>query len=138
VADFILTVLAALIVGGIGFGLFSFVAGRDPGLAEPVPDGVGDDPPDDLLADGPFTAGAPLTAEGLEASRFDVAIRGYRMSQVDALMERAAHTIRDLEDRVGELEGVRPVADRAPADGGPAEVAPAEAAPAEAAVDPAR
>jgi DivIVA domain-containing protein len=125
VADFILTVIAALVVGGIGFGLFSFVAGRDPGLAEPVPDGVGDDPLSEVPAE---LAGGPLTAGGLEASRFDVVIRGYRMNQVDALMARAARTIRDLEDRVAELEDPR----------ASAEPASAERASAETAADPAR
>ncbi|MDQ1646721.1 MAG: hypothetical protein QOJ50_2905 [Cryptosporangiaceae bacterium] len=124
-ADFILTVIAALVVGGIGFGLFSFVAGRDPGLAEPVPDGVGDDPLSEVPAE---LAGGPLTAGGLEASRFDVVIRGYRMNQVDALMARAARTIRDLEDRVAELEDPR----------ASAEPASAERASAETAADPAR
>lgn len=129
-ADFILTVIAALVVGGIGFGLFSFVAGRDPGLAEPVPDGVGDDPLLDVPAE---LAGRPLTAGGLEASRFDVVIRGYRMNQVDALMARAARTIRDLEDRLAELEDPRPAAD--PDSAGPAS---ADRASAEPAADPAR
>jgi DivIVA domain-containing protein len=134
VADFILTVLAALVVGGIGFGLFSFVAGRDPGLAEPVPDGAGDDPLSEVpaeLADGPLTAG------GLEASRFDVVIRGYRMDQVDALMARAARTIRELEGQLAGVADPRPAADeRAGAD--PVdELADARTA-AETAADPAR
>ena len=125
-ADFILTVLAAVIVAGIGFGLFSFVAGRDPGLAEPVPDGVGDDPLSEVPAE---LAGGPLTADGLEASRFDVAVRGYRMNQVDALMARAARAIRELEGRVADLEDPRPAADERAAE---------DRADAETAVDPAR
>ncbi|MCW2505291.1 MAG: DivIVA protein [Actinomycetia bacterium] len=148
-ADFILTVIAALVVGGIGFGLFSFVAGRDPGLAEPVPDGVGDDPLSAELIDGPSTTAGHLaadgtlagegllSAEGLEASRFDVAIRGYRMNQVDALMARAARTIRDLEDRVADLEDPR-APEPASAERASAEPASAERASAETAADPAR
>jgi DivIVA domain-containing protein len=105
VADFILTVIAALIVGGLGFGLFTFVAGRDGGLAEPAPDGVAQIPDD-----------RPLTAADLDAARFDVAIRGYRMDQVDRLVASSRRTISELEDRVRELEAgpaKTPTADRA-------------------------
>jgi DivIVA domain-containing protein len=94
VADFILTVIAALIVGGLGFGLFTFVTGRDGGLADPDPDGVAVPAPTDR----------PLTAADLDDARFDLAIRGYRMDQVDELVALSRRTIHELEERVRELE----------------------------------
>ena len=38
----------------------------------------------------------PVTAEGLRAVRFTTAFRGYRMAEVDALLDRLAH---DLDTR---------------------------------------
>jgi DivIVA domain-containing protein len=94
VADFILTVIAALVVAGLGFGLFTFISGRDPGLADPDPDGVSVPLPADRL----------LTSADLESARFDVVLRGYRMDQVDALVAGAARTIREMEERLRDLE----------------------------------
>ena len=59
-------------------------AGRFGGLAETY-----DDRPDSRVpADG------ALTAEDLEAVRFTSALRGYRMSEVDALLDRLAEELR--------------------------------------------
>jgi DivIVA domain-containing protein len=43
-----------------------------------------------------------LTPGDLEGLRFDTALRGYRMSQVDAVIDRLRREIVDLEDRLGD------------------------------------
>lgn len=81
---------AILIVLALG-GVALVAAGRGAPLAE-----VYDDRPD---AEVP--ADRPLRAEDLRRVRFSLAFRGYRMSEVDALLDRLA----------GELErDVRPPA----------------------------
>jgi DivIVA domain-containing protein len=92
--DSFLIVLSALVAAAIGFGIVSFTIGRDPGLTEPEPDSLAVGVPTDR----------PLGAEELERARFDVAIRGYRMAQVDRVIAASTATVRVLERRVGELE----------------------------------
>jgi DivIVA domain-containing protein len=58
--------------------------GRLGGLGETY-----DDRPDSLVP-----ADRPLTAEDLEAVRFTSALRGYRMDEVDALLDRLAEELR--------------------------------------------
>jgi DivIVA domain-containing protein len=70
---------AVLIVLALG-GIAMVAAGRGAPLAE-----VYDDRPDaSVPADG------PLSAEDLRRVRFSLAFRGYRMSEVDALLDRLA------------------------------------------------
>lgn len=40
---------------------------------------------------------SPITADDLDAIRFDTAVRGYRADQVDEVMDRVAERIRQLE-----------------------------------------
>jgi DivIVA domain-containing protein len=68
---------AILIVLAIG-GVAVVASGRGGSMAE-----VYDDRPDSRVqADG------PLTADDLRRVRFSTALRGYRMSEVDALLDR--------------------------------------------------
>jgi DivIVA domain-containing protein len=94
VADFILIMLGALAVAVLGFGVFSFIVGRDPGLSQPEPDSVA----------GALPTDRPLIADDVEHASFDVVLRGYRMDQVDALLAAAADSIRQWEERVEALE----------------------------------
>jgi DivIVA domain-containing protein len=72
-------VFAILIVLAMG-GVAMLAAGKGAPLAE-----VYDDRPDATVpADG------PLGAEDLRRVRFSLAFRGYRMSEVDALLDRLA------------------------------------------------
>jgi len=75
------------IVAVVLMGIVAIVAtGRGGSMAE-----VYDDRPDALVpADG------PLTPADLRAVRFTTAVRGYRMSEVDALLDRLAT---ELEER---------------------------------------
>ncbi len=77
----VLGVLAVLLVAGV-------VATRDGAvLRDAPPDG-----PDAV----PGTDG-PLRAADLERVRFPMALRGYRMAEVDALLDRLAAELRDRE-----------------------------------------
>jgi len=70
---------AILVVAVIG-GVAVVAAGRGGTMAETF-----DDRPD-----APVPADRPLTAEDLRGMRFSTALRGYRMSEVDALLDRLA------------------------------------------------
>lgn len=70
---------AVLIVLALG-GIAMVAAGRGAPLAE-----VYDDRPD-----AGVPAEGPLAAEDLRRVRFSLAVRGYRMSEVDALLDRLA------------------------------------------------
>jgi DivIVA domain-containing protein len=80
-------------------------AGRGGAMAE-----VYDDRPDSRVqADG------PLTSEDVRRVRFSTAFRGYRMSEVDALLDRLAVELDEArQDRVATQ------APQVPEDGGPA------------------
>jgi DivIVA domain-containing protein len=73
---------AILVVALIG-GVAVVASGRGGSMAE-----VFDDRPDaEVPADG------PLTAADLRRVRFSTAFRGYRMSEVDALLDRVANEL---------------------------------------------
>ena len=80
---------AALVVLAMG-GVALLAAGKGAPLAE-----VYDDRPDAVVP-----AEGPLTAADLRRVRFSIALRGYRMSEVDALLDRLSA---ELEERA-ELE----------------------------------
>jgi len=69
-------VLVVLVIGGVAV----VAAGRGGSLAREY-----DDRPDVSLPDG-----RPLTGDDLREIRFSTAVRGYRASEVDALVERLA------------------------------------------------
>ena len=79
---------AILIVLALG-GVAVVAAGRGAPLAE-----VYDD-----RADAEVPADGPLRGEDLRRVRFSLAFRGYRMSEVDALLDRLAT---ELEERTPE------------------------------------
>lgn len=62
----------------------------------------------DLPADG------PVRADDLEHVRFGMALRGYRMDEVDALLDRLAAELRERDARLAALEPGRSL-DEAPA-----------------------
>lgn len=83
----VVAVLGAIILGAIGW---LFASGENGLRGEPPaqPD-LG---PDDR----------PLTADDVPALRFRLAFRGYRMSDVDAVLDRVTDALRDAETRAGE------------------------------------
>jgi DivIVA domain-containing protein len=58
-----------------------------------------DDRPDVLVP-----ARHALTAEDIESSRFAVGVRGYRMDEVDTLLERVAREVAERDRRIADLE----------------------------------
>jgi len=79
-------------------------AGRGGSMAE-----VYDDRPDSRVqADG------PLTSEDVRRVRFSTAFRGYRMSEVDALLDRLAVELDEARQAVGTAQ-----APQVPEDGEP-------------------
>jgi len=105
-------VLVVLVMGGVA----AVAAGR----GAPMSDAY-DDRPDALVpVDG------PLRAEHLRRVRFSLAFRGYRMSEVDALLDRLARQL-DLgetppdSDPAGQEEGVDTAATREPRGDDPAQ-----------------
>lgn len=84
-------VLIVLAMGGVAL----LAAGKGAPLAE-----VYDDRPDVGVP-----AGRPLAADDLRRIRFSIALRGYRMSEVDALLDRLASQLEhrpNSEGRGGE------------------------------------
>ena len=78
--------LAVLLVGGLA-AVLTGRATPDP-MADPVTS-----TPHHGLPDG------GLRASDVDAVRFDTALRGYRMDQVDDVLERLRQRIADLESR---------------------------------------
>ncbi|HEU4948588.1 MAG TPA: DivIVA domain-containing protein [Kribbella sp.] len=66
-----------------------------------------DDRPDVLVP-----ARHALTADDIESSRFAVGVRGYRMDEVDTLLERVAREVAERDRRIADLErAVTPIVD---------------------------
>ena len=90
----LLLVLGALIVGAVVFAVAVLITGDEPGMEPAVPDG----------RSVPFPATRPLVEGDVGALRFDTAIRGYRMGQVDAALRRAAYDLGYKEELIQVLE----------------------------------
>ena len=82
----ILAVIAAIAVVATGRG-----GGLDP--AEP-----------DRSPTGGLPAEAPVTREAVDGLRFSLAFRGYRMDEVDAVLDRLAAELEARDRRIAELE----------------------------------
>jgi DivIVA domain-containing protein len=89
VATFLVYLLGLLLVGGVIFLLVSFVFGRGEVLAPMPPDAVPVELPEDR----------PAVAEDLRLLRLPVVLRGYRMHEVDWVLDRLATELelRDIE-----------------------------------------
>lgn len=59
------------------------------------------DAPPDRVPDG---LGPDVTESSLAAARFDVGLRGYRMDEVDDLLDRLGDEIADRDTRIAEGE----------------------------------
>lgn len=92
--EVLLLSVVALTVAAVVFGVTLLVSGRDPGLVPVEPDGRA----------VPLPGGRPLDESDVAAARFDTALRGYRMAQVDQAMRRAAYDIGYKSELIGVLE----------------------------------
>jgi DivIVA domain-containing protein len=90
----LLFIVVALVVASILFGVTVMLSGSDPGLTPVEPDGRSVALPSDR----------PLGEEDIIRTRFDTAMRGYRMNQVDAALQRAAYDIGYKGELIGVLE----------------------------------
>ncbi|WP_018221287.1 DivIVA domain-containing protein [Salinispora pacifica] len=90
----LLLLVAALTVAAVVFGVAVLVTDRDSGLAPVEPDG----------AAVPLPSTRPLCESDIGQVRFDTALRGYRMAQVDQAMRRAAYDIGYKTELIGVLE----------------------------------
>ncbi|MCW3843669.1 DivIVA domain-containing protein, partial [Micromonospora yasonensis] len=90
----LLLLVVALTVAAVVFGVTVLVSGRDPGLVPVEPDGRA----------VPLPGGRPLHESDVAEVRFDTALRGYRMAQVDQAMRRAAYDIGYKSELIGVLE----------------------------------
>lgn len=82
-SQFLLVIAVALTVGAIVFGIIVLVTGDDRGLSAAEPDGRA----------VPLPADRPLVEPDVAEVRFDTTVRGYRMAQVDAALERLGYDI---------------------------------------------
>ncbi|MFC4148570.1 DivIVA domain-containing protein [Micromonospora mangrovi] len=92
--EVLLLLVVALTVAAVVFGVTVLVSGRDPGLAPAEPDGRA----------VPLPGSRPLREADVAEVRFDTALRGYRMAQVDQAMRRAAYDIGYKSELIGVLE----------------------------------
>jgi DivIVA domain-containing protein len=116
VLAFVLSLAGVLVVGGLLFLGGSLLMGR----GETQPPAETDRSPVELPDD------RPVVAEDIRALRISVAVRGYRMTEVDWLLDQFAQI---LDERDAELAALRSELDRrrpdpappaAPETGGPA------------------
>ncbi|MET7421291.1 DivIVA domain-containing protein [Dactylosporangium sp. NPDC005555] len=93
-AEFLLVLIAAVVVGAIGFGVSLLITGDDPGIEGHEPDGRA----------VPLPSSRPLVEGDVGHVRFDTALRGYRMAQVDSALRRAGYDIGYKEELIQVLE----------------------------------
>jgi DivIVA domain-containing protein len=89
----VVTALALLAVTAVLFAAAALATREEPLLSDAPPDSA------DLgLPDG------PLAPEHVAAVRFPTTVRGYRMSEVDHVLERLAESLRERDERIAALE----------------------------------
>lgn len=92
--QYVLLLVVALTVGAVVFGVTVLLSGSDPGLGVAEPDGRA----------VPLPGNRPLTEPDIAEVRFDTALRGYRMAQVDQALRRAAYDIGYKDELISVLE----------------------------------
>jgi DivIVA domain-containing protein len=89
-------ILALLVVGGVLFLAASFAFGRGEEMAPVLPEGTPVELPDDRLARG----------DDLRALKLSVALRGYRMDEVDWLLDRLSEQVDSRDREIARLRTV--------------------------------
>jgi DivIVA domain-containing protein len=92
--QFLLLLVVALTAAAVVFGVTVLLTGSDPGMVPAEPDGRA----------VPLPSSRPLAEADVSDVRFDTALRGYRMTQVDQAMRRAAYDIGYKDELIGVLE----------------------------------
>jgi DivIVA domain-containing protein len=93
-ATLLLVLVVVLVAGGLVFGIITLLSGDDPGLSPVDPDGRA----------RPLPNNRSLTENDLKRVRFDLALRGYRMSQVDRVLRRTAYDVGYKDEMIAVLE----------------------------------
>src|SRR5258705_7394508 len=93
-ATLFLVVVVVLVVGGLVFGVVSLLSGDDPGMSLADPDGRA----------RPLPNNRSLSEFDLKDVRFDLGLRGYRMSQVDRVLRRTAYDLGYKDEMIAVLE----------------------------------
>jgi DivIVA domain-containing protein len=83
-----------LVIGVIVFGIAAVAAGRGGTLGEAYPD----------RPDTPLPDDRPLRAGDLDGLRFSVGFRGYRMDEVDEVLDRVSTELEARDKRIAELD----------------------------------
>jgi DivIVA domain-containing protein len=89
-------ILTLLVVGGALFLAASFAFGRGEEMAPVLPEGTPVELPDDRLARG----------DDLRALKLSVALRGYRMDEVDWLLDRLSEQLDSRDREIARLRSV--------------------------------
>lgn len=84
-------VVAAVVV----FAVAAAAVGRGDGLEEPFPD-----------LERPYLPAGTVEPADIDDVRFAVALRGYRMDQVDAVLDRISEELAARDQRIAALERV--------------------------------
>ena len=93
-ATLLLVLVVVLVIAGLVYGVVTLIAGDDPGLVPAEADGRARPLPNDRS----------LHEDDLKEVRFDVALRGYRMSQVDRVLRRTAYDLGYKDEMIAVLE----------------------------------
>jgi DivIVA domain-containing protein len=93
-ATLLLVLVVVLVIAGLVFGVVSILSGDDPVLVPAEPDGRARPLPHDRSLHEP----------DLREVRFDVALRGYRMAQVDLMLRRTAYDLGYKDEMIAVLE----------------------------------
>jgi DivIVA domain-containing protein len=105
VLSFLLVVVGVLVVGGVLFLGASLLLGR----GETQPPAELDRSPVELPDD------RPITGDDVRALRISVAVRGYRMTEVDWLLDQFAQALDQRDAELARLRGRPTTAEEAPA-----------------------
>ncbi|OEU96991.1 DivIVA domain-containing protein [Streptomyces sp. Amel2xB2] len=95
---FLLISLAAVVAAVT----LAVVGGSGDGRGGPVTGGLADVAPDRL--DEPLPAGRPVSRMDVDGLRLPVTARGYRMQQVDDVLDRLGAELAERDARIAELE----------------------------------
>jgi DivIVA domain-containing protein len=93
-ATLLLILVVVLVAGGLVFGIITLLSGDDPGLSQVDADDRA----------RPLPNNRSLTENDLKAVRFDLALRGYRMAQVDRVLRRTAYDVGYKDEMIAVLE----------------------------------
>ncbi len=98
---FIAFFLALLVIAGVLFLLASFAFGRGEEMAAARPDSTPVELPD----------GRPVRAEDVRGLRLSVSVRGYRMGEVDWVLEQLAVALDERDRELAQLRRPEPATD---------------------------